>query len=226
MHIKIYDKILKFIKENLWFFIALMAVFLLFNVTLPYEVEIPGGYISLNDRVKVENESKVTGDLGMAYVSMIKVSIPFILYSYINADWDTIKKDDITYNNESIAEMNEREKLYMNEAVATAKYVAFQKAQGNVEISNTKLYVAYLDNDDTELKTFDIIKDIDGQEVNSLKDIQNIIENTKLNKVSVGIIRNDTYLKVSSSIQNIDGVNKIGIIVIPNYDLDTNTTVN
>ena len=79
MHNKLYDKVIKFIKENLWFFISLIVIILLFTIDLPYIIEMPGGYISLDDRVIVEGKDDIKSDMGMAFVTTLKGNIPFLL---------------------------------------------------------------------------------------------------------------------------------------------------
>ena len=80
---KIYEKTRDFIKENYKSLIVLMVVFLLFMVELPYSIYTPGGAVNLNDRIKVDNQEDVEGSFNMAYVSMVRGSIPFLLISSI-----------------------------------------------------------------------------------------------------------------------------------------------
>jgi Lon-like protease len=220
MHSKLYEKIFKEIKENLWYIVTLIIIFLLFNISLPYVIEIPGGLISLNNRVKINDSSSESGSFNMTYVSMMNGTIPFLAISYLNNNWDTIPTADIKYDNETENEMNTREKKLMNEAVSNAEYVAYTKSNHQVSIQNTDLYIEYIDNPHSELKELDIIKKINGQEVNSLKEMQDIIQGCGLDDdVNFDIIRNGQAMNVTSSIFLIDGVKKIGAAIIPNYDL-------
>jgi Lon-like protease len=227
MHNKLYEKVFKEIKENIWYIVTLIIVFLLFNIELPYAIEMPGGLISLNSRIKVVDASKESGSLNMTYVSMMKGTLPFLAISYFNNNWDTISQNDIKYDNETEKEMNEREKKMMNEAISNAEYVAYTKTNHLVNIKNTDLYIGYIDNSDTELKELDIVKKINNQEVNSLKEMQNIIQGCGLNdQVNFEIIRNNQTLNVISSIYLIDGVKKVGAAIIPNYDLELDPSIN
>ena len=121
---KIYEKIKQYIKENFWFLISLIAIILLFTIELPYIVEMPGGYASLNDRIKIEGRDSNNSEMGMAYVTTLKGNIPFLLFSYINQDFDIVSKEDITYDNESLNDMNTRDKLLYEESVANATIAA------------------------------------------------------------------------------------------------------
>ena len=193
MHNKVYESIKKFIKENLWFVITMFLIIFIFNFELPYYIESPGGFISIDKRIKIDDGYDIDGEYGMAYVSMIKGSIPFLGYSLLNNDWDIVSKSDIKYDNESIKEMNEREKIYLNEAVSNSKYVVLKYLNKEVKIDNNKLYITYLDSDDTELKMLDIIKKINNIEVNNIYDIKEIINNFNEEYIYLDIIRNNKW---------------------------------
>ena len=62
----------------------------------------------------------------MAYVSMVRGSIPFLLISYIIPDWDIVPADEITAEGEDMDEMLEREKLSMQESMDAAIINAYQ----------------------------------------------------------------------------------------------------
>lgn len=226
MHNKLYDNIKKFIKENLWFFISLFLIIFLFNFELPYYIEAPGGFISIDKRIEVSDGYNIDGEYGLAYVSMIKGSLPFLGYSFINNDWDIISKKDIKYDNETIKEMNEREKIYLNEALSNAKYVVLNYLNYNVSIDNISLYITYLDNDDTELKMLDKIVKINDIEVKSIDDIKSIINNYEDKYIYLDIIRNNKEMKVKSSINLIDGRKYIGVMITPNYDVISDKNIN
>ena len=80
MFTKIYEKIKKFIKDNYKELIILLIVFLLFTIELPYSIYTPGGAVNLNERITVEDGYESDGSFNMAYVSMVRGSIPFCLY--------------------------------------------------------------------------------------------------------------------------------------------------
>ena len=225
MHNKIYDKVIRFIKENIWFFVSLFFIIFLFNFQLPYYIEAPGGFISLNDRIKIEDSNKVSGDYGMAYVSMLRGTLPFLGCSLINNDWDIISKDEVSYKNESLKEMNEREKIYLNEAISNATYVAYKYADKSVFIDDLSLYVTYLENDDTELKLLDIILKINDTYVSSVEDIREAINNTNSDYIDLLVLRDNKELKIKSSIKEIDGKKYVGMMITPNYNVTTNPKV-
>ena len=224
LHNKVYDKLLKLFKENIVYLLTLVIVIFIFNYPLAYSIEIPGGFISLNDRVKIADQYQETGEFGMAYVSVIKGTIPSILASYIVPDWDVIKNTDMTYSNENLDQMNYRDKLYQNEAVANAEYVAYTKSNNDISINNTKLIVAYIDSKDTGLKINDIITKVNGIEVNTLQDILNQEENQ--DSVDLTVIRGNNEMNITVPLTDYNDSKKMGVIIIPNYDITANPEFN
>lgn len=220
---KIYDKTRKFLKENYKFIIALIAIVLLFNIETPYSIEMPGGYISLNDRVKIDNKNTTSGSFGLAYVSMLKGSIPFVLISYLNNDWDLVSKEDLRYNNENDKEMELREKLSLNEAISNASLVAYTKANKKIIIKNKYLVVSYNDNDKSNLKVGDKIISVNDNYLNDLKELQDYIQTLDINSmVKVKVVRNNKEEIIETPLKDYDGVKKIGVAIINNYELETN----
>ena len=55
LHNKVYDKLLKLFKENIVYLLTLVIVIFIFNYPLAYSIEIPGGFISLNDFLMLED---------------------------------------------------------------------------------------------------------------------------------------------------------------------------
>lgn len=219
---KVYKKTIEFIKENLWFLISLIAIILLFTIELPYVVELPGGFVSLKERIIIENKNDTNSDLGMAYVTMLKGNIPFLLFSLVNNDFDIVAKKDITYENESTEEMNIRDNLLMNEANSNATIAAYSEAGEYFNILSTKIFVAGLDNDDSELKVGDNIIKINDNKVNDLNEMKNYLQTLSLDKkVKVTVIRDDKEKEVYSSLKDYDGVKKLGVIIVNNYDIET-----
>lgn len=128
MFTKIYEKTREFIKDNYKGIIILITIFLLFSVELPFSIYTPGGAVNLNERVSIEGAYEPKGSFNMAYVSMVKGSIPFLLVSKIIPDWDIVPKNKITYNDEDMQEMMLRERIYLEESINNATILAYKKA--------------------------------------------------------------------------------------------------
>lgn len=222
---KVYEKTKQFIKENFWFLISLVAIILLFTIELPYIVEMPGGYISLNDRIKIDGKDS-NSEMGMAYVTTLKGNIPFLLFSYVNSDFDIISKDSISYENESTDEMNLRDKLLFNESVSNATIAAYSEAGESYKINETKIMVSHVLNKDSNLKTGDNIIKIDGKKIDNVLDIHDYLQTlSKDDEVTITIKRDNKEMELKSSLLEEDGRIIIGVNIVNNYDISTNPNV-
>lgn len=225
---KLYEKTIKFIKENYKSLIAIIFIIFLFNFELPYVIECPGGYINLKKRIEVENGEYASGSFGMAYVTMMKANIPFTLITFLNPNWDLVKKSDLTYSDETMQELNKKEKLYLQESIDNAIINAYKNANKEYKIIDESLYITYLSSPDTELKEFDIIKEIDGQKITSLAELKEIINTKEVGDyLNVLVLRDNNYLTVKTIVYELNGAKKIGVNVTIDYELETNpnTTV-
>ena len=227
MFSKIYEKTKKLIKEYYQYLLFIIFIIFLFNFELPYVVEIPGGFISLNERVEVDGGYSSEGEMGMAYVSMLKGNIPFVLLSFLSDKWDLVPKSDIKYDNETMAELNEREKILMNEAVDNAIINAYKYANMPYTITSKKLYVTYLNSSDTELELLDVVKSIEGIPIDDLNSIRDILASYNVgDSVNILVERDGKELNVKSVIQEMDGTKVIGISFNYDYELETTPEVN
>ena len=219
---KVYDKVIKYIKENLWFLISLIIIVLLFFIELPYTVEIPGGFISLDNRIKIEGKSDTSGEMGMAYVSQLKGNIPVILLSYLIGDWDVKDKDEYRYENESYDDMEKRQKMFFNNAISNATYVAYTYANYVVNIKEDKLYVVYNENNDNPIKIGDNIISVDGKNISSFNELKSYIQTLNPNdKVDITLIRDEKELTINCSLMEKDNKTMLGVALLNNYEMDT-----
>lgn len=224
---KIYENIKKIIKEYYQYLLFLLFIIFLFNFELPYVVEIPGGFISLDERVEVSGGYDSAGEMGMAYVSMLKGNIPFILASFLSDKWDLVPKSDIKYDNETMKELNEREKILMEEAVDNAIINAYKYANKPYNIVSKKMFVTYLDSPDTELELLDIINSIEGVPVDNLDTIKSVLDNYNVgDEINIEVERDGKNLDVKTVIQDMAGEKKIGISFNYDYELETEPEVN
>ncbi len=84
---KIYDKVIKFIKEEYKFIILMLVIIFLGFYRLPYNIYVGGGIIDLDDRVEVERGLNTSGSLNICYVKSLRATIPTYLLSYV-FDWE------------------------------------------------------------------------------------------------------------------------------------------
>ena len=87
----------------------------------------------------------MSGSLNMAYVSEIHATIPTLVISLLNKDWDVEKEEDVKNDNETIEEKNYRNKMLLEEANDTALLVAYKHSDIDYKVTNNKVYITYVD---------------------------------------------------------------------------------
>ena len=215
-----------FIKNNYKFLIALVIILLIFWVPLPYYIDAPGGLTNLNKKVSI-NGKKIDGSYNLTYVSEYKASIPLIVYSWFNKDYDIYKKEDILLDNESDSEYYKRDRLFLEESVSNAVISAYSLAGKKVDKSNNYLYVGYiLDNSNTDLQVGDSIISIDGVKVNTKEEVNKLLSKKNINdKISIRVKNNNKeYTRYAYLKKEKDKI-IIGIIPIEVFDYKVNPKV-
>jgi len=227
MFTKIYEKAKEFIVENYKFLLVIFIIFLVFKIELPYVIYKPGGSINLNDRVEVEGGYNSNGSLEMAYVSLVKGSLPFLGLAKIIPDWDIVPKSDVTINDESIAETIKKDKIYLEEAIDNATIAAFNFANKEVKIDKTINNVIYIvDDAETSIKEYDEIISIEGISISSLEQLKEVVATKNEGDiVSLKVNRKNKEKAVTAKVYNTDDGLKIGVSIVNTYELVTNPDV-
>ena len=225
---KLYETIIKIIKENYKFLISLIVVFLILTFPLPYYIEAPGGLIDVSKRIDISNSYEINGSFNLAYVKELKATIPTLIYSLFDDDWDVLKKNEVISSNETESTSDYRSHLLLEEANSNAIYVGFNLAQEYVSVINQKVYLVYIDVDsNTNLSIGDEIIKVNGNNINCKKDINDILSNySDGDKILFTVINNGTEAIKEGTIKNYDGKNIIGIVVSEIKDIDTNREIN
>ena len=220
MFTKIYEKIKKFIKENYKTIIALILIYLLFTIELPYSVYTPGGAVNLNNRISVKDGYSADGSFNMAYVSMVRGSIPFLLMAKIIPNWDIVKKEDLTIPGENIDEMMDRERLYLKESQDAAVINAYKMANKDINITKVNNNIGYITKEaKTNLQVGDIILKVNNEEINSLTDLQDLINTFDVNeKVNVLVKRDNKEKECYATTYEVEEDIKIGVSLITTYE--------
>ena len=226
MFTRIYEKLKEFIKENYKGLIAIVVVFLLFMVELPYSIYTPGGAVNLNDRITVEDGYETQGSFNMAYVSMVRGSIPFLLISYVIPDWDIVVKEDITIEGEDMDEMLARERLSMQESMDAAIINAYRAAGRDVQITGTINEVSYITEEaDTDLDIGDQILSINGVDIASFDELKSVVEGLAAREeVRLNVIRDEEEIECYAITYDNDGI-KIGVSILTTYEYVTDPEV-
>jgi PDZ domain-containing protein len=220
---------LKYFKENIVFFITLIVIIIAFNVNLPYSIYSPGGVINVGNRLEGEIYQS-QGNLNLTYVTFLEGKIPNLLLALFLPEWDIVKNSDVTFEEETLEELNLKDRIHLYESISNATYLAYKKAGYNIEIANESIYIINTtDYADTNLKIGDKILSVDEKTIHNFDDLLNIINSHEINdKIKLNIIRNSKELECYAVIKEDNFEKKIGIGIskINEYKLDPNIQYN
>ena len=227
MFSKLYSNIKNFIVENYKFLIIWGIIIFLFFYEFPYVIYTPGGIVNLEDRIEVENSRDTEGSLNMSYVSLVKGTLPMILLSYCLPNWDLVKSSEITAPDESVNELLELEKLYMQSSIDNATILAYEKAGKELNITREVNNIVYISDDaDTDLEIYDELLTADGIEVNDVAELREIV-NSKNEGDSITFLvnRNGKEKECSAKIYNTEDGLKVGVSFLTTYEYETNPEI-
>lgn len=221
MLIKVYEKVLEYIKKEYKFLITLLTILLLFTIKLPYYIDTPGGIINISDRISISGSKSLEGTLNFAYVSEMRATIPTYIIAKINKDWDIIKKEEVVLENETEQENKFRDQLSLKEAVSNALYSGFKEANIEFKKTNNKVYVTYINkNAKTDLKIGDQIIKVDNKEITSLEDLK-YLNNEEGKNISITVLNNNKEYTRTAKLIKMEDKTIIGIIIGQTYDIDS-----
>ena len=224
---KLYSNVKNFIVENYKFLIIWGIIIFLFFYEFPFVIYTPGGIVNLEDRIEVENSRDTEGSLNMSYVSLVKGTLPMILLSYCLPNWDLVKSSEITAPDESVDELLELEKLYMQSSIDNATILAYEKAGRELNITREVNNIVYISDDaDTDLEIYDELLTADGIEVNDVAELREIV-NSKNEGDSITFLvnRNGKEKECSAKIYNTEDGLKVGVSFLTTYEYETNPEI-
>ncbi len=197
-------------------------------VKVPYQVEMPGGIINLNDRVMVDDKiDKVDGSFGMAYVKVAQLSLLHFLVYFVNPNWDAVSIDDAKYVNETLEEANKRDRLYLEQSKSFAIAAALDAASIEYEVSNRINYVAYISSESkTDLKVGDNILKCGDADINEPNEVRKIIESKKVGeKIDFVVERDGKEVKAYAKSFDYEGSKIVGITILTTFDISSDVKV-
>ena len=224
----LFNNIKKYLKEYYKVIIVYVLILSLFLVEFPYYISAPGGLINTEEKIKTTENFKMKGSLNMAYVSEIHATIPTLIISLFNDDWDIEKEEDIKNDNETIEEKNYRNKMLLEEANDTALLVAYKHSDIDYSIENSKVYITYIDElANTNLKIGDQILKVDDKKIKDKNDLFTYIASKKIgDKISLEVKDiNGENKKRTSTLINVLDEPKVGAIVTETFNLKSNKKV-
>ena len=204
---------MKYIKNNYKFILFLIFIIILFSIKFPYYIDAPGGISNMQDKIEIDgNKSK--GSFNIAYVREYNATIPTLLISLFNKEWDVRKKEEVLLENENYKDYIKRDKLFMDESISNAIYVAYTKANKKIEILNKDIAVLYVDKEaNTNLKVGDIILEINGTKINNKEEIS--LENYEVGeKINIKVKNNNNEYNRYAKVIEMENEKKIGILIV------------
>ena len=187
-----------FDKKTIIYTITLVIFITIMLIPVDYYITIGGGTMNLDKDIKITNEKKKNGSINATYVTELKGNVITYLLSYIIPSFEKEKVKDVTYKKETKENYEFREKMYFNQSINNAIFVAYTNSNKKITTKSSDLYVIYIDDfATTNLKTKDKIIEVDNIKINDASQIKEIINNEK--RMGVYIL-NDYNYKVEPNI--------------------------
>ena len=218
---------MKYIKKNYKFLLVIISIMLLFLIEFPYYIEAPGGIDNMQDKIEIDG-FKSEGSFNVAYVKEYRATIPTLIISFFNKNWDVIKEKEVLLENETIDDYIMRDKLFMEESYSNATYVAYRKANKKINILNSSSSVLYIDKKaKTNLKVGDNIIEIENNKINNKDEMINLIEKYDYgDKLNIKVQNNNKNYNKYAKVIEIDNQKKLGIILVTLNKYETKPKIN
>ncbi len=217
----------KFLKENYKLIIFFIIMLVLFTIPFPYYIDAPGGISNVSDKIELNDAYKVEGSFNLVYVKEYKATIPMLLYSLINKNWNIYKPSEVMLDTEDENSYMMRDKALMNESISNAIYIAYTASNNEIKEIKNKITIIYIDESaDTNLNVGDEIISVDGKIVKSKEDITLIVNEKNVNdKVNIEV-ENDGKRYNRYAYLNLDNDKKqIGVALANIKEYDTNPKI-
>lgn len=225
---KLFKTTKEYIKQYYKIIIIYIVILALFLVKFPYYISAPGGLINTNDKIKTQDNFKFKGSLNMAYVSEIHATIPTLIFSVFNKDWDVEKETEVKNDNETIEEKNYRNKMLLEEANDISLLVAYKHSDIDYSITNNKVYVTYIDEmAETNLKIGDQIIKVDNKEIKDKNSLFEYISTKNINdKITLEVIdiKGDKKIRKAKLINVLD-TPKVGAVITETFDINSDKQI-
>ena len=225
------NKLYAYIKENykkIIIDLVALSLFILFcYYPLPYVVYRPGGLINLNDRITVENATKISGSFNMSYVTVARGNIPNLLLALVINDWDIYKEEDSLAYDDDYETNLKISQMDMENSVDVAKLVAFEKAGYDVQIKSKQIVVKSVEKAaKTNLKALDKIIQIEGVDCKDIKVVREFIGKYNIgDRISMKVLTDSGEESRYAVIYEYQERKIVGITFFERYIYDTEVDV-
>ncbi len=218
-----------FDKKTIIYIITLVIFITIMLIPVDYYITIGGGTMNLDKDIKVTNEKKKDGSINATYVTELKGNVITYLLSYIVPNFEKEKVKNVTYKEETKENYEFREKMYFNQSINNAIYVAYTNSNKKITIKSSDLYVIYIDEFAiTDLKIKDKIIEVDNIKISEASQIKDIISTkNEDDDVVIKVKRDNKEITTKTKIKLIDNEKRIGVYILNdyNYEVDPKITL-
>ena len=223
---KVYEKVLEYLKGNYKFYLTLLVVFFICIIELPFYVETPGGLIDVSKRIEVETDKEIEGSFNLPYVLEFRATLPTLIFGYLNPNATVHRKRDHIPENETIEDIQFRDRLLLEESSQNAIIASFNKANRYVAITNRKVYVIFIDiNSNTDLKIGDQILKINDNYIYSKEDVHSMLIEYQAGDEINFLVYNEGEKTRKAIMFEDNGRALVGIVLAETKDIDTNEDI-
>lgn len=204
----------KTLKENLLFILIILCMFLILNIKLPYYISAPGGTINILERL---GDNKTGGSLNMLYVTEYDGTVLSLIMGKMIKSWDISKIENQRLLDESLDDIKVRNKVMLDNSIQNAIFVAYNYMGKDIKITKSDNIIIGLTKE-SELKIGDKLVKCDGNEINDIVDIKNVVNGKSVGDyVNFEILRDDVLMEVNLKVDN---DHLLGIVMVTNYEYE------
>ena len=224
---KIYENIKKFIKENYKTLLLYLILLIICTYRLPFYIYTGGGTIDLEKRIDLKGNEK--GSYNLAYVKQIYATIPTYLLSFVMDKWDVVKVSDLQIDNEEdVKDIDNREKLYLEEANNHAILNAYKLAGKTINMKESSYKVIYVNKDsDTNIIVGDKLLSVNGVKITNNLEYKKYLQTLEVGtRLEIKVERNNKEIDCYAILKEIDGEKIIGLYLVNIYDYELDPPIN
>lgn len=204
-------KLFKYIKKDIktyWKnYLAFILIVPCLFISFDCNIYSPGSLVDLTDRIEVDSSYESKGSFNLTYVTARKGTLPNIILSKFFKNWDIVGNEENRIEDESESEIVERNKIYLKETSYDAIIAAFTEANISYEVESIDVTVTHVyEYAKTDIKTGDIIRNINGttiKDFNSLK--EEIAKYKKGDPLKINVERNNKIIECEAELVEADG---------------------
>lgn len=204
-------KLFKYIKKDIktyWKnYLAFILIIPWLFISFDCNIYSPGSLVDLTDRIEVDSSYESKGSFNLTYVTARKGTLPNIILSKFFKNWDIVGNEENRIEDESESEIVERNKIYLKETSYDAIIAAFTEANISYEVESIDVIVTHVyEYAKTDIKTGDIIRNINGttiKDFNSLK--EEIAKYKKGDSLKINVERNNKIIECEAELVEEDG---------------------